>query len=158
MKLTISIDINIMRERRLMSEISKIRSDTDCGVRMLDFKELDNLTFEISGLKDTVWEDGKFILNVQAPMDYPFSPPKVKFITSVYHPNVSESGLICLDILDCKWTPAYTLKSLLISIILFLETPNTEHGLNSTALEEYKNNRALYNTKVRESIRKNRST
>lgn len=162
MKITIDkyihIYFNKMRVRRLVSELGKIQNDSECGVKVVDCRNLDKLTFEISGLKDTIWENGKFILEVRAPDDYPFSPPNVKFISSVYHPNVSESGQICLDILHGSWTPTYTLKSLLVSIILFLETPNIEHGLNQRALEEYKSNRTQYNTKVRESIIKSSST
>ncbi|KAJ7504065.1 hypothetical protein B0H11DRAFT_1710480 [Mycena galericulata] len=41
----------------------------------------------------------------------------MKFITRVYHPNVSSAtGAICLDILKDAWTPVLTLKSTLISV------------------------------------------
>jgi ubiquitin-conjugating enzyme (huntingtin interacting protein 2) len=58
------------------------------------------------------------------PDNYPFSPPKVKFITKVYHPNISsESGAISVDILRDQWSPSFSLPILLIAIQSFLRTP-----------------------------------
>lgn len=60
-------------------------------------------------------------------LDYPFKPPKMKFDTKVYHPNISsQTGAICLDILKDNWTPVLTLKTSLISLqsLLFDAQPN----------------------------------
>lgn len=55
---------------------------------------------------------------------FPFDPPKVKFTTPIYHPNVNNEGGICLSILfkscsfDNGWTPSLSISALLISIMV----------------------------------------
>lgn len=49
-------------------------------------------------------------------MALPMQAPTVKFETACFHPNVDQYGNICLDILKDKWSAAYSVKSILLSI------------------------------------------
>lgn len=42
---------------------------------------------------------GIFRLELFLPAEYPMGPPKVRFLSKLYHPNVDKIGRICLDIL-----------------------------------------------------------
>jgi ubiquitin-conjugating enzyme E2 D/E len=53
----------------------------------------------IKGPDSSPFEGGTFKLKVNIPEEYPAVPPKVEFLTPVYHPNISSNGSICLDIL-----------------------------------------------------------
>ncbi len=61
---------------------------------------------------------------------YPEKPPKVRFTTKMFHPNVYADGNICLDIIAAKWSPSYTVSSILTSIQSLLTDPNVQSPAN----------------------------
>jgi len=72
------------------------------------------------------------------PESYPFQPVKMKFITKVYHPNISSaSGAICLDILKDAWSPVLTLKSTLISLQSLLCSPEPNDPQDAEVAKHY---------------------
>ncbi|CDJ38754.1 ubiquitin-conjugating enzyme, putative [Eimeria necatrix] len=78
----------------------------------------------IKGPLDTPYEGGVFILDINIPSDYPYNPPKINFVTKVWHPNVSsQTGAICLDILKHEWSPALSIRTALLSIQAMLADP-----------------------------------
>ena len=77
--------------------------------------------------KDTCYEGGIFYVDINIPPDYPFKPPKMKFDTKIWHPNISsQTGAICLDILKNEWTPALTIRTALISLQALLCSPEPD--------------------------------
>jgi len=41
-----------------------------------------------------MFADGKFKLELFLPEEYPMAPPKVRFLTKIYHPNIGAWGLL----------------------------------------------------------------
>lgn len=78
----------------------------------------------IEGPEDTPYSGLAFKLSFEFPANYPYAPPTVLFKTPVYHPNVDFSGRICLDILKDKWTAAYNIQTVLLSLQSLLGEPN----------------------------------
>ncbi|KAJ3223818.1 E2 ubiquitin-protein ligase peroxin 4 [Clydaea vesicula] len=83
---------------------------------------------------DRPFDTGKFYLEIKIAEDYPNSPPKIKFLNKVCHPNINfNTGEICLDLLSNAWSPIFTLKSCVESIIQLLNNPNPDSPLNCDA-------------------------
>lgn len=80
------------------------------------------------------------------PEAYPFQPVKMKFITKVYHPNISSvSGAICLDILKDAWSPVLTLKSTLISLQSLLCSPEPNDPQDAEVAKHFMTSKQSFN-------------
>lgn len=65
-------------------------------------------------------------------------PPKVRFLTKIYHPNIDKLGRICLDILKKKWSPALQIRTVLLSVQALLSAPNPDDPLANDVADHWK--------------------
>ena len=137
-------------QKRVQEEIKAVRrlSSGRITLRMENGKVL----VALPGPKETPWANGLFSMIVSYPTgikldieisivivvisilifisDYPKSPPVVSFSPSISHPNVFDSGLIGLEILD-SWKSTYTLIDILNETFKILKAPNVSIGTPS---------------------------
>ena len=104
----------------------------------------------IEGPPDTPYEGGVFWIDLKFPQNYLFKPPKLRFLTRIYHPNIDSRGYICLDVLEDRWSPALTILSVLVSICSLLDDPGLTDPLVPEIAEIYCKNYDLYSQNARE--------
>lgn len=122
-------------------ETQRLIADPVAGISATPYA--DNLRYfavAIEGPADSPYEKGVFQLELFLPVDYPMAPPKVRFLTKIYHPNVDKLGRICLDILKDKWSPALQIRTVLLSIQALLSAPNPDDPLDNNVAELWKTN------------------
>jgi ubiquitin-conjugating enzyme E2 D len=141
-----------MALRRIQRELDDLRKDppSNCSAGP-DEGSNDLFKWEavILGPADSPYAGGVFRLKIQFPVDYPFKPPHIQFITKIYHPNINAAGLICLDILKKQWSPALTISKTLLGITSLLTDPNPDDPFVPEIADLYKSNRAQYDREAR---------
>lgn len=121
----------------------------------------------IIGPPETPYEGGFFKAHLTFPKEYPQKPPKMRFISEIWHPNIDSSGDVCISILhepgedkygyerpEERWLPVHTVETILVSVISMLSDPNDESPANIDAAKEWRENRADFKRKVSSCVRK----
>ncbi|GBL67265.1 Ubiquitin-conjugating enzyme E2 [Araneus ventricosus] len=144
-----------MALKRINKELQDLKRDPldQCSAGP-DGEDLFKWKATIMGPPDSPYQGGAFSLSIQFPKSYPFNPPKVKFTTKIYHPNIDSEGNICLDILHSAWSPALTVPKVLLSISSLMCDPNPNSPLRAEIARIYKTNRKMYNETAKEYTRK----
>lgn len=91
---------------RLTKELAEVgKEDKTSGVRAVVVNDRNprHLKGTITGPEGTPYAGGVFEVDIDIPKQYPFEPPKMKFSTKIWHPNVSsQTGAICLVRFFCR--------------------------------------------------------
>lgn len=117
----------------------------------------------IFGPESTPYDGGMFPAELTFPDDFPNSPPEMRFICPMYHPNIdAKTGKVCISILHNpgddpheyesraeRWLPIHTVESIVVSVISMLLDPNNESPLNVDANIDHMRNPDEYKRKVR---------
>ncbi|KAI8467169.1 MAG: ubiquitin-conjugating enzyme/RWD-like protein [Monoraphidium minutum] len=128
--------------RQLAKDLRSLQDKPCEGIRVLvNEQDLADVQAEIEGPHGTPYVGGVFRMRLVLPSDFPASPPKGWFTTKIWHPNVSKSGEICVNVLKKDWAPDLGLRHVLLVIRCLLIEPFPESALNEDAgkalLEDY---------------------
>jgi len=119
----------------------------------------------IVGPTDTLYEGGVFNALLKFPEEYPNMPPKMRFTTKLYHPNIYQTGEVCISILhppgedkwgyerpEERWLPVHSPETILLSVISMLSDPNDQSPANLEAAKDWRENQATFKKKVRQCV------
>ena len=142
--------IRLRREVELLEKLKKSSSIFDFVGTGDPLTEL-TITFNGKGLflKDSVNDEVGFIdvhrIEIRLPTAYPKTEPDVRWLTPVFHPNVSFSGFVNLAEIGLKWQPEMTLDVLCDRLwdVARLAHTNLQSASNYTAKKWYEAECAL---------------
>ncbi|KRX03371.1 Ubiquitin-conjugating enzyme/RWD-like protein [Pseudocohnilembus persalinus] len=137
---------------RILKEQELFLKQKDQGVQIkIVGDDINHWKGYINGPEDTCYAGGLFTVDIQLPSEYPYKPPKMKFDTRIWHPNVSsQTGAICLDILKNEWSPALSIRTALLSLQALLCSPEPDDPQDAQVAGQYKSDREAFNQKAKE--------
>ncbi|CAF1556980.1 unnamed protein product [Didymodactylos carnosus] len=130
--------------RRLIAEYKQLTTNPPDGIlagpmseeNFFEWEALITLllkSFPSSGPSGTPFEFGVFVARLAFPTDYPLSPPKMRFTSELFHPNIYADGRVCISILHSpgedpmgyetsaeRWSPVQSIEKILLSVVSLL--------------------------------------
>ncbi|ERE85899.1 NEDD8-conjugating enzyme UBE2F-like isoform 1 [Cricetulus griseus] len=106
-----------VRDKLLVKEVAELEANLPCTCKV-HFPDPNKLhCFQLTVSPDEgYYQGGKFQFETEVPDAYNMVPPRVKCLTKIWHPNITETGEICLSLLrehsidGTGWAPTRTLK------------------------------------------------
>ncbi|CAK8673918.1 ubiquitin-conjugating enzyme E2 G2-like [Clavelina lepadiformis] len=154
--------------KRLMAEYKQLSLNPPEGIVAGPVNEENFFEWEalILGPEGTPFESGVFRTSLHFPTDYPMSPPKMKFISDIFHPNIYPDGRVCISILHSpgddpmgyetsaeRWSPVQSIEKILLSVMSMLAEPNPESGANVDASKMWRDDREQFNKRAEVLVR-----
>ena len=152
----------------LKKQFKDINKESDLGfsVGLIDENNFYKWSVVIFGPSETIYEGGFFNAILTFPLDYPNSPPQMKFTSPMFHPNIYPDGRVCISILhppgtdkfneqekaEERWRPSLGAEEILLSVISMLNDPNCDSPANIDAAVMLRNNPEKYINTVKSLI------
>ncbi len=113
-------------------------------------------------------EGGFFKATLKFPEDFPNSPPEMRFVSDIWHPNIYTDGKVCISILhppgvdvhnqqesaDERWRPILGVEGVLVSVMSMLSAPNADSPANIDAAKMFREDLPTFRRRVRRCVEK----
>lgn len=132
--------------KRLLKELEDLKKSSIPAFRNIFVDETNTNSW--SGLivpERAPYNKGAFKIEIIFPAEYPFKPPKINFLTKIYHPNVDEKGQVCLPIIATEnWKPATKTTQVIQALVALVHDPEPAHPLRPDIGKEFESDRKKF--------------
>ena len=99
------------------------------------------------------WHRGKFEFKFVVTRKWPEDRPKIKCLTKVWHPSITEEGFVDLGNIQTNYYPTTTICQIICYILFLFHEPNFDYWFNPQS-EQFKRDPEGFKLKVDEYIEK----
>ncbi|POR38798.1 Uncharacterized protein TPAR_01014 [Tolypocladium paradoxum] len=143
-----------MSSKRVAKEFAEASQSPPVGfsIALPDTQSMHTWHLTLAAPPSTPYHPGRFALLLTLPPDYPFKPPALRFLTRIYHPNVTNDSLgnICLALLKPdQWKPSTKVAAVLDAVRNLLVEPQPDDPLEDRIADEFRNDRPAWEKNVR---------
>ena len=153
----------------ILKQFLAIQSDKNSGISA-SFIDNDVYKWRVTffGPPESPYSGGVFPAMIEFPYDYPNNPPKMKFLTPMYHPNIADNGDVCVSLFNTSNSDQdefsnqdqlpnfipyeYTAQSYFITIQAMLSDPDFDSPINMDVAYTYHNNPREFMRKVKRTL------
>jgi len=152
---------------KISKDLKMMKEDPVEGIycELVDDSNLFDWRIYIEGPGDSPYQGGIFQAKMEFPKDYPMSPPKLRFVSEFWHPNVYPDGRVCISILhppgedalnpderpEERWLPTQTVSTIMLSVISMLNAPNINSPANVDASVEWRDQRPRFTDRCKKN-------
>ena len=126
---TDQVEKNYIRVLREFKEVQ--RDQPDHFVVFICEHDLFFWKVVVTGPVGTPYHGGHWLLYVQFDSQYPQQPPTVRFLTPIYHVNISSDGKVCHHLFDRGWSNQTSMIEVFAAIIELLQEPNFDDAVST---------------------------
>ncbi len=150
-----------VRDKLLVQEVQEMEKflPKGCSVTFNNPNKLHQFVLTVKPCEG-YWAEGRFSFNIDVPTEYNIAPPKVKCTTRLWHPNITESGEICLSLLRQRtvdssgWAPTRRLKDVVWGLnSLFTDLLNFDDPLNVEAADQHQQDKDGFIEKAKSYVK-----
>ena len=140
-----------MARRRLFKELQAIMEDENLQTYLTVSVEKDIYEWQaiMKGPPNTPYADGEFELEIIFNKQFPHHPPKLRFLTSIYHMNVHSKGSICMATLLDEWAIDIEMSDLFEGIYKLLSEPDPTASVDDDICALYVSKRDTHDENAR---------